>query len=369
MTLLAEIGSWISENEALLSGVAAMIVVGGVFLSAIGVGYRRLRLDRRHGDSDADGAPASVGGASGFERDSGEPAIESRPVPLTFKRLTAPSSHETRFANSGGVRIAYNERGSGPLDIICAPGIISHLNVTDNLPSTRGTYDCLEEFAHVVVFDKRGQGLSDPSVATPDLEQRTADIAAVMDAAGVERGILLGFSEGGPMCLHFTATHPDRVQGLVLVGTTARWVQTEEFPIGIRRSTIERLPSAWGEGVLRDIFFPSITREQMDDATYRALENLIGTRSGIRQVVQMMVETDVRPLLPTIRVPTLVLHFTGDLAVPIRLGRALAEGLPNAEFVEVHAVDHADLSQSAEAVARVRAFCERCAAEDVGATP
>ena len=190
-----------------------------------------------------------------------------------------------------------------------------------------------------------------------------------MDAAGVDRGILLGFSEGGPMCLHFTATHPDRVQGLVLLGTTACWVQTEEFPIGIRRSTIERLPSAWGEGVLRDLFFPSISREQMDDATYRAFENLIGTRSGIRQVVQMMVETDVRPLLPAIRVPTLVLHFTGDLAVPIRLGRALAEGLPNAEFVEVHAVDHADLSQSAEAVARVRAFCERCAAEDVGATP
>ena len=234
MTFLAEIGSWISENEALLSGLAAMIVVGGVFLSVIGVGYRRFRLDRRQGDSDVEGASASV--APGSERDSGTPASEPRPVPLTFKRLTAPSSHETRFANSDGVRIAYNERGSGPLDILCAPGIISHLNMMDNLPSTRGTLDCLEEFAHVVVFDKRGQGLSDPSVATPDLEQRTADIAAVMDAAGVDRGILLGFSEGGPMCLHFTATHPDRVQGLVLLGTTACWVQTETSRSRLKRS-------------------------------------------------------------------------------------------------------------------------------------
>jgi pimeloyl-ACP methyl ester carboxylesterase len=367
MPFLTSIGSWISENEALLSGLAAMIVVGGVVLSAMGIGYRQLRLDRRRGDSGADGEAPAAEGASGSEPALGRATAE--PAPMTFKMLTAPSSHETRFANSGGARIAYNERGDGPLDIILAPGIISHLNVMENLPSTRGTLDCLEEFAHVVVFDKRGQGLSDPSISVPDLEQRTADIEAVMDAAGVERGILFGVSEGGPMCLHFTATHPDRVQGLVLVGTTARWVQSEEYPIGIRRDTIEGLTSAWGQGVLRDVFFPSISREQMDDATYRAFEKLIGTRSAIRQVVEMMVETDVRPLLPLIRVPTLVVHFSGDLAVPIRLGRALAEGLPNAEFAEVNAVDHADLSQTNEAIDRVREFCERCAAEDADVTP
>ena len=212
----------------------------------------------------------------------------------------------------------------------------------ENLPSTRGTFDCLSEFARVVAFDKRGQGLSDPTMSAPNLKERTDDIRAVMDCAGLDRAILVGFSEGGPMCLNFASSAPERVQGLVLVGTAARWVQ----------------------GVLDDVFFPSISRQQMDDNTHRAFERLIGNRTAIRQIVEMMIETDIRDLLPGIRVPALVIHFSGDLAVPIRLGRSLAEGLPSAEFVEVNAVDHADLSQSPEAIDRIREFCNRLTADD-----
>jgi pimeloyl-ACP methyl ester carboxylesterase len=120
------------------------------------------------------------------------------------------------------------------------------------------------------------------------------------------------------------------------------------------RDTLE----AWGSGVLRDIFFPSISRERMDDKTYQGFERLIATRQSIRQLVDYMKKTDVRPLLPHITSPVLVIHFAGDLAIPIRLGRALAAALPNAQFLEVVGIDHADLSQSPEAIAVIRQFTD-----------
>ncbi len=345
MDSLATIGSWISENESLLSGMAAMIVLAGVLLSPVGVGIRQLlrgvwsERPERPGETIV-------------------PSPESGTGRLTLKDLTAPSPHEIRFAKSDDVRIAFNERGSGPPNLIVAQGIISHLNVTDHLPSWRDTLGSLSRFARVIIFDKRGQGLSDPTLQAPNLKERTRDIEAVMDAAGAERAILVGISESGPMCMHFAHSHPNRVQGLVLLGTTARFTQSEDFPIGIPQHTIEQVSKLWGTGALRDLFFPSISREQIDDNTYKAVEQLIGSRSAIRQVVKMMIETDVRPLLADIRVPTLVIHFAGDLAVPIRLGRFVAENIPNAEFMEVNAVDHGDLSQSPEAVERIRRFCE-----------
>lgn len=136
----------------------------------------------------------------------------------------------------------------------------------------------------------------------------------------------------------------------------ASWVQREDFPIGVPERGLDALAASWGTGALRDIFFPGISREVMDDETYRGFEKLVSTRSSIRQLVAYMKETDVRNLLPNIQCPSLVIHFSGDLAVPSRMGRALAESLPNAEFLEVGGVDHADLTQSSEAVARFREF-------------
>ncbi len=362
MTSLVAIGAWVTENESLLSGLAAMIVLFGVVLSPLGVALRRLV---RRGPVSKGGG---VAGESGFGR-APVPVGPAVPTRITLKALTAPSSHPTRFAQSDGARIAYNERGSGPIAMIVAPGILSHLNVMDALPATRGTLDALAGFARVVTFDKRGQGLSDPAVRVPDLEQRSRDIDAVMNAAGLERAFLLGFSEGGPMCIHFATCHPARVQGLILVGTAARFLQSESYPIGIPRRTLEAVSEAWGRGALRSILMPSISRDVIDDETYIAMERLIGPRDTVRQIIGMIIETDVRTLLSDVRAPALVVHFTGDLAVPIRLGRALAEGLPNAEFLEVNAVDHGDLSQSVEAVARIRRFCEQAAREVPSAAP
>jgi pimeloyl-ACP methyl ester carboxylesterase len=370
MASLTDIGSWISLNESLLSGLAAMIVVAGVAFSAVGMGFRRLANGRDNPDLRTEterSLPPQDRASDASYSEAGATThadAEAAPTRLTFKMLTAPSSHETKFANSDGLRIAYNERGTGPPTVVYAPGIISHLNLMANLPVTRNTFASLEKFARLIVFDKRGQGLSDPTITTPNLEERTMDIEAVMDDAGVDRGILLGVSEGGPMCLHFAYLHPERVQALILVGTTARWLQSEDYPIGIPRGALENLPRAWGRGTLRNVFFPSISQAEIDEDTYKAFENLIASRAAIRQIVEMMIGTDVRPLLPDIRIPTLIVHFTGDLAVPIRLGRHLAEHLPNAEFLEVNAVDHVDIAQSPEAVARIKEFCERAAAED-----
>ncbi len=342
MDALATMGNWISENESLLSGMAAMIVLAGVLWFPLGAAYRKLKQSNSSGHN---GLAVDTPG-------------EGSPERITLKDLTAPSSHEIQFAQSDGVRIAFSDRGKGPPNLILAAGIINHLNIMEHLPPWRDTLKALSQFARVLNFDKRGQGLSDPTLNAPSLEDRTRDIEAVMDAADLERAILVGVSEGGSTCIHFAHTHPERVQGLVLIGTTAKFMQSDDFPIGIPRQLLENMGNLWGTGKLRDIFFPSISREQIDDKTYKAMEQLIGSRGAVRQVLEMMINTDVRSLLSEITVPTLVIHFSGDLAIPIRLGRYIAENIPSAEFMEVPGVDHVDLSQSAEAVARVRSFCE-----------
>ena len=219
--------------------------------------------------------------------------------------------------------------------------------------------ELLSHCGRVLLFDKRGMGLSDPTLNTPTLADRCHDIDAVMNAAGAAKGIVIGFSEGGPICLSFAHANPDRVQGLILVGTAARWLQSEDYPIGIPARVLEQTSVVWGTGTMRNILFPSLSQDEVDDATYKAFEKLIANRTTMRQVIDTMITTDVRSLLPEIHVPTLVIHFVGDLAVPVRLGRALAEGLPNAEFLEVNGVDHADFSHSALAIERIRSFIEQ----------
>jgi pimeloyl-ACP methyl ester carboxylesterase len=335
MELFTVIGRWISENESILSGAAAIIVLLGVLASTIGIAYRRVARSRREDSANLTPPQDSL---------------------ITLKDLSAPAPYPIEFAHSDGLRIAYATQGNGPQNIVIAPGIISHLNIMSHLPPIRNTTEAISAFARVLCFDKRGQGLSDPTLNVPDLDERVHDIDAVMDAAGMDQAILYGISEGGPMCLKFAHDHPERVKGLILLGTTACWLQSDNFPIGIEEKALDALVTAWGTGSLRDIFFPSISRALMDNDTYKGFERLVSTRQSVRQLVDFMKQTDVRPLLPDIQCPVLVLHFSGDLSVPVRLGRAVAEALPNAEFLEVSGTDHADLSQSPEGVERVRQF-------------
>ncbi|MEH6592944.1 MAG: alpha/beta hydrolase [Halioglobus sp.] len=347
METVGAIGQWIAENESLLSGAAAIIVLLGVLASFGGILLRRVRAGPDDGSIGAPVEPA----LKEYEADS----------KITIKMLSAPTPDPVHFALSDGLHIAYSIHGSGAQDILMTPGIISHLNIGAHMPPMRDSQEALASFARIVSFDKRGQGLSDPSLEVPNLDDRVRDIEAVMNAAELDSAVLYGISEGGSMCLKFAHDHPERVKGLVLLGTTASWLQREDLPAGISENMLDGITAAWGTGTLRDIFFPSISRERMDDQTYKAFERLISTRHAIKQLVTFMKEVDVRPLLPGIHCPCLVIHYAGDMAVPIRLGRALAEGLPNAEFLEVNAVDHADLSQSPEAIERIRLFVEALA--------
>ncbi len=334
MESLSGIGDWISNNESLLSGAAAIIVLLGVIASALGILLRRLASKR---DADQQAANDAV---------------------ITLKDLSAPAPYPIHYAESDGLRIAYTVFGDGPRNILMAPGLISHLNIVSHMPPIRDSMLALSTFSRVLCFDKRGQGLSDPCLNVPDLQERVHDIEAVIDAAEMQKVILLGVSEGGPMCVKFAHDHPDRVEGLILLGTTARWLQGDDFPAGIEEAMLDSAVQAWGTGAMRNIFFPSISLEKMDEDTYQGFEHLIATRHSIEQIMDFMKNLDVRPLLPQLTCPTLVIHFSGDLAVPVRLGRAMADAIPNAEFLELPGIDHCDLSQAPEGVERVRQFAE-----------
>ncbi|MFT5572289.1 MAG: pimeloyl-ACP methyl ester carboxylesterase [Cryomorphaceae bacterium] len=337
MEVFNTLGNWIFEHEALLSGAAAISVLIGIAWSAVHRLTRRVR---------------------GAHDNSTDKAAIVNDLPITLIALTAPAPYPIHYAQSDGLRIAYAKLGSGRHDILIAPGIISHLNIQSHMPPSRDTAAAIGEFSKIVIFDKRGQGLSDPCPYVPDLNQRAHDIEAVMDAAGQKKVVLYGVSEGGPMCIKFALDHPERVKGLILLGTTARWLQSADFPSGIEEVMLDGLAPAWGTGRLRQLFFPSISKELMDDQTYKAFERLIATRESVKQLAEFMKQTDVREMLPRLMCPTLVIHFAGDMAVPVRLGRAMAEAIPNAEFVELPGIDHGDLSSAPEGIERVRLFVE-----------
>jgi len=275
---------------------------------------------------------------------------------ITLQKLSSPSPHPIQFASVDGLRIAFNTIGSSPETLIVCPGIVSNLHVASHLPAIRDSMNALAEFSRVVCFDKRGQGLSDTVLGTTELEERYKDIEAVAEASSSEKFFLMGISEGGPMSIRYAIESPEKVKGLILFGTTAKFVQSEDFQIGLPEKGLDALAESWGSGRTRSTFFPSMSRDEMDDDVYRGLERLLAGRDSMRQLVGYMKTLDVRDIVPNVTCPCLVVHFSGDMAVPARLGRALAANLPNCEFVEVAGIDHSDLAKSPEAIKAIREF-------------
>jgi class 3 adenylate cyclase len=198
----------------------------------------------------------------------------------------------------------------------------------------------------VINFDRRGSGLSDPVNDAPTLEQRMDDVRAVMDAAGVERAALLGFSEGAPMSILFAATYPDRAQALILSGGLARSTWAPDYPWAPRledlvESGAELMAPHWGEGAVLDVAAPSMADDPVARAWFAKLERSSASPGMLQALVQMFFDIDVRDIVPSVHVPTLVLHRTHDRLVNIRHGRWLAEHLPNARMVELPGDDHA----------------------------
>jgi class 3 adenylate cyclase len=244
---------------------------------------------------------------------------------------------ETRYARCGDLSIAYQDFGGGPLTIVLIPPMASHLELGWEIPFLARWFRSLARFARVLVFDKRGTGLSDRSLGPGSIEDRMEDVHAVMDAAGVKRAAIVGMSEGGPMSIVFAATYPERVSALVLVGSFARTLWSEDYPIGDRREEIEpRLLMAeglWGQGVVsKYVVFADAPEEAIP--VLGRLERNSATPGVVTTLVRHNIEIDVRAALPAVSVPTLVLHNQGDPLIPVARGRYLAEHIPGARFVE-----------------------------------
>ncbi len=253
---------------------------------------------------------------------------------------------ETRYALSGDVNIAYQVMGDGPVDIIMVPGFISHVEFTHELAGYTAFLRRLSTFARVVTFDKRGQGLSDRISGVPSLEQRMDDVRAVMDDIGSQRAVIVGFSEGSTMSVLFAATYPERVTQLVLFGGFA----VASFLTNDLEGRIARLVKAWGTGEAMKTVIPSQAANQDAVSQFAKLERLSASPGAVRAISLLNAQIDIRPILPTVQVPTLVLHRRTDARVPIGVGRDLAARIPNARFIEYPDGDHAFWSGDSEAL-------------------
>jgi pimeloyl-ACP methyl ester carboxylesterase len=252
----------------------------------------------------------------------------------------------TRYAQSGDVSIAYQIVGEGPLDIVLAPGFPSHLEHAWTQPLLAHFYARLASFSRLILFDKRGLGLSD-RVADSDLpgvEQRTDDIRAVLDAVGSNRATVVGISDGGPIAAVFAATHPERVISLVIVNSFARRVQADDYPWGPTaddwRGFVDAVRQDWGGPLFLDFLVPSRAgdREFADWwATYLRQSSSPGAAAAY---LRMNAQIDVRAVLPAVHVPTLILHSIGDRICPIEGGRYLASRIAGSRLVELPGDDH-----------------------------
>jgi class 3 adenylate cyclase/alpha-beta hydrolase superfamily lysophospholipase len=242
----------------------------------------------------------------------------------------------TRYAKSENVHIAYQVFGSGPNDLVFVPGFISHIeNYWDHADLARWLLR-LAAFARVIMFDKRGTGLSDPVAQVPSLELRMDDVRAVMDAAGSKSATLLGVSEGGALAALFAATYPQRCQRLVIYGTFARFPITAE----VLKPLFKYIDRAWGNGLSLQAFAPSRQTDPSMLQWWGRFERLGGSPAAVTAVLQMAAETDVSDIVSSIKVPALVIHCKDDVLIPIECGRFLAQNIPDARFIELPGKDH-----------------------------
>jgi class 3 adenylate cyclase len=262
---------------------------------------------------------------------------------------------KTRYARSGDLHIAFQVFGEGDIDVVLVNGYISHVELVWEAPQAANFFEALGSFARVITFDRRGSGLSDPVAEAPTLEERMDDVRAVMDAAGSERAALVGISEGAAMSILFAATHPERVQALVSWGGMARATEAEDYPwatpaAALVESGLEFVMPYWGDGSVIEIAAPSMADNADARAFLGRMERATASPGMLTALAQMFLEIDVRDVVPTVQVPTLVLHRRHDRLVNVRNGRWLAEHLPNGRLVELPGDDHTPWSQGVDRI-------------------
>jgi len=253
----------------------------------------------------------------------------------------------TQYVERDGVSIAYQVVGDGPVDLVLSPGFISHLDLAWTDPGTSRLLARLASFSRLILYDKPGTGLSDPIPHLPTLEERGADIEAVLDAAGSERAVLFGVSEGGPTAVVLAATRPERVASLILYGTFA--VLPSSAPEAYAPEVLERFTAEtgdvrdaikhWGDGArLARVFAPSLGERQM--RIWGTFARAAASPRMAEALIRTVMQIDVRDVLASVHVPTLVLHLEGDRTIPVEAGQLLAAGIPDARFVTFPGDDH-----------------------------
>jgi pimeloyl-ACP methyl ester carboxylesterase len=269
---------------------------------------------------------------------------------------------ETRYAKSGDVNIAYQVVGEGPFDLVVVPGWISNVDFAWEDPLYGDWVRRLAAFSRVIVFDKRGTGLSDRDVGDSTLEERMDDLRAVLAAAGSERAAVMGFSEGGALSILFAATYPQRVRALVLYATFARTAEASDYPEGVEmRKALDEirhaLETAWGQGTTLDLMVPMLKDEAWARKFMGRYERMcVSPRAGLAHL-RWLAEIDVRPVARTLQVPTLVVHRAGDRLIRVAAGRALAREIPMARYVELPGDAHPPwLGDTAALVGEIQQF-------------
>jgi len=245
----------------------------------------------------------------------------------------------TQYAKSGDVHIAYQAFGRGQLNLVMVPGFVSNIENYWEQPDLARFLHRLGSYARVVTFDKRGTGLSDRVAELPGLDQRMDDLRAVMDAAGMEQAALLGISEGAPLSILFAATYPNRCRSLVLYGSFSRfsyWFPTEQALADF----FGYVEKAWGSGASVQRFAPSRANDAAFQAWWGRNERLGASPAAVAALMRMNSQINISGILPSVRVPTLVIHRASDKAISVEGGRDVANHIPDARFLEVPGVDH-----------------------------
>ena len=260
-----------------------------------------------------------------------------------------------RFAENGDIRLAYKVIGEGDLDLVFVPTWLSNLDLLDRYKPLVQSIERLSDFARVIILDRRGTGLSDRLCGVATLEEGMDDLTAILDAAGVEKASLLSLNESGTLCALYAATYPDRVRSLVLYGTFATTTWQPDYPWGQkpeeRAEQIALVSQVWGHEDTGPLFNQGpAADEEFAHWAVRWARNSV-SRDALPGVFEMLAKTDVRHVLPTIRVPTLVLHRSNDAIVPVENGRYIAQHIPKAKYVELPGEDHLPFLGDSEAIA------------------
>jgi pimeloyl-ACP methyl ester carboxylesterase len=270
----------------------------------------------------------------------------------------------TRYAEVNGVHVAYQIFGAGPVDLVIVPGFVSNVDGSWDNPECARWLSYFAQFARVVVFDKRGTGLSDRVDRLPTMDERIEDVSAVMDAAGLSSAALLGISEGGSLACLFAASHPERCRALVLFGAFAQfpsWMRSEK---AFERFS-QYVRTSWGTGKNLPRFAPSMVGNAAFERWWGRFERLGASPKAVIDLMQMNRQIDIASILPSITVPTLVVHRRGDRLIDPAAGDVLASSIPRAELLALPSSDHLPWvgSTVGEELTRARQFLEGAPAD------